>query len=96
MFVFQRVFVTELNQKLSDLPSVFRKPQNPNGTVSIKPSHTGAVTWNCRCACDFAGTDFLFSEAEQSEDFQFAFASKSPQTVDEQKTKDEFPFSFNF
>ncbi|XP_061736086.1 uncharacterized protein LOC133538464 isoform X2 [Nerophis ophidion] len=41
------------------------------------------------------GLDFLFNQAEQSEDFQFAFSSKSP-SANKEKTTDEFPFSFNF
>ncbi|XP_054642317.1 uncharacterized protein LOC129187291 isoform X2 [Dunckerocampus dactyliophorus] len=41
------------------------------------------------------GLDFLFKQTEQSEDFQFAFASKSP-AASKAKTMDEFPFSFNF
>ncbi|XP_043986686.1 protein SIX6OS1 isoform X2 [Gambusia affinis] len=40
-------------------------------------------------------TEFLFDQPEQSEDFQFAFTSKSPQSS-KKNSKDEFPFSFNF
>ncbi|KAM4731282.1 uncharacterized protein FYW61_009357 [Anableps anableps] len=40
-------------------------------------------------------TEFLFDQPEQSEDFQFAFTSKSPQSA-KKNSKDEFPFSFNF
>ncbi|KAM4560830.1 uncharacterized protein V3H82_014920 [Fundulus diaphanus] len=40
-------------------------------------------------------TEFLFDQPEQSEDFQFAFTTKSPQSAKE-NSKDEFPFSFNF
>ncbi|XP_037646118.1 protein SIX6OS1 [Sebastes umbrosus] len=40
--------------------------------------------------------EFLFGQPEQSEDFQFAFTSKSPQTSNKDNTRDEFPFSFNF
>ncbi|KAI3356172.1 hypothetical protein L3Q82_017424 [Scortum barcoo] len=40
--------------------------------------------------------EFLFGQPEQSEDFEFAFSSKSPQTTNEDKTKDDFSFSFNF
>ncbi|XP_015241598.1 PREDICTED: uncharacterized protein LOC107091901 [Cyprinodon variegatus] len=39
--------------------------------------------------------EFLFNAAEQSEDFPFAFTSKSPQSPKENSKKD-FPFSFNF
>nr|XP_020450461.1 uncharacterized protein LOC109957148 isoform X2 [Monopterus albus] len=35
---------------------------------------------------------FLFDQSEQSEDFQFAFSSESPQTT----KKNDFPFSLNF
>ncbi|XP_018527520.1 protein SIX6OS1 isoform X2 [Lates calcarifer] len=35
--------------------------------------------------------EFLFGQSEQSEDFQFDFTSKTPQT-----TNKDFPFSFNF
>ncbi|XP_056286186.1 uncharacterized protein LOC130203791 isoform X2 [Pseudoliparis swirei] len=37
--------------------------------------------------------EFLFGPPEQSEAFQFAFASKSPQTTN---TTEDFPFAFNF
>ncbi|XP_047226592.1 uncharacterized protein LOC124871366 isoform X2 [Girardinichthys multiradiatus] len=40
-------------------------------------------------------TEFLFDHPEQSEDFQFAFTTKSPKSAKE-NSKDEFPFSFNF
>ncbi|XP_054887956.1 uncharacterized protein LOC129361234 [Poeciliopsis prolifica] len=40
-------------------------------------------------------TEFLFDQPEQSEDFQFAFTSKSPESS-KKNSKDEFPFSFNF
>ncbi|KAM9710448.1 uncharacterized protein ACNS7B_024324 isoform 2-T2 [Menidia menidia] len=40
--------------------------------------------------------EFLFDQAEQSEDFQFAFPAKSPQSANNKSTRDEFPFSFNF
>ncbi|XP_068559438.1 protein SIX6OS1 [Cebidichthys violaceus] len=40
--------------------------------------------------------EFLFGQPEQSEAFQFAFSSKSPQTTNKENTRDEFPFSFNF
>ncbi|XP_044221490.1 protein SIX6OS1 isoform X1 [Thunnus albacares] len=43
-----------------------------------------------------SGPDFLFDQPEQSEDFQFTFSSKSPQTTNRENTSDEFPFSFNF
>jgi len=42
---------------------------------------------------DVAGPEFLFGPPEQSEAFQFAFASKSPQTTN---TTEDFPFAFNF
>lgn len=45
------------------------------------------------------GTGFLFEQTDKCEDFQFSFASKSPQTstADQDKTsRDDFPFSFNF
>ncbi|XP_071321262.1 protein SIX6OS1 isoform X2 [Trachinotus anak] len=40
--------------------------------------------------------EFLFDQSEQSEDFQFAFTSKSPQETNKDKSSNEFPFSFNF
>ncbi|XP_031714601.1 protein SIX6OS1 [Anarrhichthys ocellatus] len=40
--------------------------------------------------------EFLFGQPEQSEVFQFAFSSKSPQTSNKDNTGDDFPFSFNF
>ncbi|XP_070694467.1 protein SIX6OS1, partial [Pempheris klunzingeri] len=40
--------------------------------------------------------EFLFGQSEQSEDFQFVFTSKSPQTAKKDNNQDEFPFSFNF
>ncbi|XP_015822159.1 protein SIX6OS1 isoform X1 [Nothobranchius furzeri] len=39
--------------------------------------------------------EFLFDQPDKSEDFQFAFAAKSPQPAGKEN-KDEFPFSFNF
>ncbi|XP_023136565.2 uncharacterized protein LOC111575579 [Amphiprion ocellaris] len=39
--------------------------------------------------------EFLFNQPEQSEDFQFAFASKS-QSANKETSRDDFPFSFNF
>lgn len=45
------------------------------------------------CASFFPGPEFVFDQQEQSEDFQFAFTSTSPQ----KDNKDSgFPFSFNF
>ncbi|CAK6954039.1 protein SIX6OS1 isoform X2 [Scomber scombrus] len=43
-----------------------------------------------------SGPNFLFDQPEQSEDFQFAFTSKSPQTTKRGNSSDDFPFSFNF
>ncbi|XP_034742464.1 uncharacterized protein LOC117953478 isoform X2 [Etheostoma cragini] len=40
--------------------------------------------------------EFLFGQAEQTEDFQFAFTPKSPQATNKDTTRDDFPFSFNF
>ncbi|KAM4557791.1 uncharacterized protein PAE49_012847 [Odontesthes bonariensis] len=40
--------------------------------------------------------EFLFDQPGQSEDFQFAFTAKSPQSANKENTRDEFPFSFNF
>ncbi|KAM6955787.1 uncharacterized protein PEZ65_005508 [Lycodopsis pacificus] len=40
--------------------------------------------------------EFLFGQPEQTEAFQFAFSSKSPQTSKKDNTGDDFPFSFNF
>ncbi|XP_059198962.1 protein SIX6OS1 [Centropristis striata] len=40
--------------------------------------------------------EFLFGQPEQSEDFQFAFNAKSPQTTNKDTTRDDFPFTFNF
>ncbi|XP_056245297.1 protein SIX6OS1 isoform X2 [Seriola aureovittata] len=40
--------------------------------------------------------EFLFDQSEQSEEFQFAFTTKSPQATNKDKTMGEFPFSFNF
>ncbi|XP_068602637.1 uncharacterized protein [Brachionichthys hirsutus] len=40
--------------------------------------------------------EFLFSQQEQSDDFQFAFSATSPQTTYKDNTGDEFPFSINF
>ncbi|XP_007577669.2 uncharacterized protein LOC103155780 isoform X2 [Poecilia formosa] len=42
-----------------------------------------------------SSTEFLFDQPEQSEDFQFDFTSKSPQSS-KKNSKDEFPFSFSF
>ncbi|PWA31496.1 hypothetical protein CCH79_00002869 [Gambusia affinis] len=39
-------------------------------------------------------TEFLFDQPEQSEDFQFAFTSKSPQSS-KKNSKDEFPLPIN-
>ena len=44
----------------------------------------------------FAGLEFLFGQQKQSEDFQFAFSSTSPQATNKENSGDEFPFSFNF
>ncbi|XP_068184935.1 protein SIX6OS1 [Antennarius striatus] len=38
---------------------------------------------------------FLFSQQDESDDFQFPFTATSPQTTNK-KTGDHFPFSFNF
>ncbi|KAG8000716.1 hypothetical protein GBF38_017188 [Nibea albiflora] len=43
-----------------------------------------------------SSSDFLFGQPEQSEDFQFVFNHKSPQTPNKDNTGDDFPFSFNF
>ncbi|XP_054471771.1 protein SIX6OS1 [Anoplopoma fimbria] len=40
--------------------------------------------------------EFLFGQPEQSEAFQFPFTSKSPQTTNNENTRDDFPFSFSF
>ncbi|XP_036965497.1 protein SIX6OS1 isoform X2 [Acanthopagrus latus] len=40
--------------------------------------------------------EFLFGQQKQSEDFQFAFSSTSPQATNKENSGDEFPFSFNF
>ncbi|XP_027146883.1 uncharacterized protein LOC113748156 isoform X1 [Larimichthys crocea] len=40
--------------------------------------------------------NFLFGQPEQSEDFQFVFSHKSPQTTNKDNTGDDFPFSFSF
>ncbi|XP_037832075.1 uncharacterized protein LOC108240771 isoform X2 [Kryptolebias marmoratus] len=39
--------------------------------------------------------EFLFNQPEQNEDFQFAFAAKSPRSASKEN-RDEFSFSFNF
>ncbi|XP_068428229.1 protein SIX6OS1 isoform X2 [Clinocottus analis] len=41
-------------------------------------------------------SEFLFGQPEQSEAFQFAFASKSASPTNKDNTKEDFPFSFNF
>ncbi|AWP12999.1 putative protein SIX6OS1 [Scophthalmus maximus] len=43
-----------------------------------------------------SGPEFLFEQSAQDEDFQFAFNFKSPQATNKEKTRDGFPFSFNF
>lgn len=42
--------------------------------------------------------EFLFNQPDSSEDFQFSFDDKSPDTRgrEKDKTKNDFPFSFNF
>ncbi|XP_029967138.1 uncharacterized protein LOC115402754 isoform X2 [Salarias fasciatus] len=40
--------------------------------------------------------EFLFGQPEQSEDFQFDFASESPQAAKKGDSRQDFPFSFNF
>lgn len=39
---------------------------------------------------------FLFDQPETCEDFQFAFATKSPQSAKKENSGNDFPFSFNF
>ncbi|XP_041857658.1 uncharacterized protein LOC121650280 [Melanotaenia boesemani] len=41
-------------------------------------------------------SEILFDQPQQSEDFQFAFTAKSPQSANKENSKDEFPFSINF
>ncbi|XP_034549581.1 protein SIX6OS1 isoform X2 [Notolabrus celidotus] len=41
-------------------------------------------------------TEFPFGQPEQSQDFEFAFTAKSPQTTKKDNSADDFPFSFNF
>nr|XP_020506826.1 uncharacterized protein LOC109996851 isoform X1 [Labrus bergylta] len=41
-------------------------------------------------------SDFPFGQPEQNEDFQFAFAAKSPKTTKKDNPADDFTFSFNF
>ncbi|KAM6978434.1 uncharacterized protein LKV04_013842 [Tautogolabrus adspersus] len=48
------------------------------------------------CTFFFTGSDFLFGQPEQSEDFQFAFTAKSPPTTKKDNPADDFTFSFNF
>ncbi|XP_035031061.1 RUN and FYVE domain-containing protein 2 [Hippoglossus stenolepis] len=43
-----------------------------------------------------SGGEFLFDQSEQGEDFQFAFNFKSPQATTKEKSREDFPFSFNF
>lgn len=80
--------------------TISRKPLNLNlQAVSIKPQCVCVV---CRfgplmCAVyDFTGPQFLFDQPETCEDFQFAFATKSPQSAKKENSGNDFPFSFNF
>lgn len=80
--------------------TISRKPLNLNlQAVSIKPQCVCVV---CRfgplmCAVyDFTGPQFLFDQPETCEDFQFAFATKSPQSAKKENNGNDFPFSFNF
>ncbi|XP_045910561.1 protein SIX6OS1 isoform X1 [Micropterus dolomieu] len=41
-------------------------------------------------------SEFPFGQQEPSEDFQFAFTSKSDQTSNKENTSEDFTFSFNF
>uniref|UniRef100_UPI0037E895BB protein SIX6OS1 n=1 Tax=Semicossyphus pulcher TaxID=241346 RepID=UPI0037E895BB len=43
-----------------------------------------------------SSSEFPFGQPEQSEEFHFAFSSKSPQTTKKDNSADDFPFSFNF
>ncbi|XP_053733880.1 SPbeta prophage-derived uncharacterized transglycosylase YomI-like [Synchiropus splendidus] len=40
------------------------------------------------------GSDFLFNQSMQNEDFQFPFDANSPDTGEMDSSKDEFPFNF--
>ncbi|KAM8857763.1 uncharacterized protein ACB058_009297 isoform 2-T3 [Synchiropus picturatus] len=40
------------------------------------------------------GSDFLFNQSTQNEDFQFPFDANSPDTGEMDSSKDEFPFNF--